>query len=258
MNKTIFIFTFLIIGLLCALQAEQTAVINYTPGYYSPFAWSMRWHFEYQGDLEKNKKVKIVFILKKSGKLVDLPSWEHILGISQKVCDIYFFVQNDPSGKCTIRMDVVPCERFSNSWTFNHKIKTSYDFIYATYPQIRLSDGKEALLAKFHEQYQGENNDLCSDMLCNKITTLQIISKNGKEENFLSGEIFCQFTVIDIATPKQNVLVDPRLLPGMADAEILQLKNKLMKDFENGHGSLQTLNAVQMEINKRKMAVKKE
>jgi len=253
MNKTIVLFFVFMLGRWYGAQASPVAMINYDHGYYNPFAWSMKWNFKYQEKLDKNQRIKIIFTLTKAGKRVDLPAWEHVLGKMQKECDIYFFLQNNtPAGKYMVRMDVTPCERFSSSWTFNHQLQISHEIIYATYPRSEIAEGKEMLLAKFYEQSQGGVSTCCADMHCNKITVMQIVPAKKKSDEFLSLEIFCRFIIINANESIDDTVIDVKLLSSMADSELLQLKDKLRKNFENGCGALQTLNAVQKEINSRR------
>ncbi|MFA7229633.1 MAG: hypothetical protein WC071_00030 [Victivallaceae bacterium] len=258
MKKSTFLSIMLFVGLFCNIHAEPNVVVDYIPDYYNPLALSLKWHLKYSGMLEKDKKVKITFKINDSGVPVKLPLWEHVLGKSQTECYIYLFLQHNPTGKYTIRIDVIPCERFSNSWRFNHNIPSSYELILATYQKQSFLINKEMLFMKFYEQSQSGESLPDDKMFYQKFTVLQPNHLSDKSIRFLSMEVFCQFTLVDINDQAARRELNKTSLSDMPLSELLQLKNRLEKEFQRGQGSLQQLNAVQQEINNREKRAPKD
>ncbi|MFA7231752.1 MAG: hypothetical protein WC071_10825 [Victivallaceae bacterium] len=242
---------FLLIVLSCQLKADSSVVIKYCSDYYNPFAWNFKWNFKYLKPLKKNQRIKITFLQKDNSNTIDNFVAEHILGEQQSEANIYWFMQKDSDTKCTLRIDVVPCKKTSSLLTFFHISPSQHELISATYQQLLAPVGKEILLAKFCEQPWNGKNQLPDNMIKKKTTVSLFNQSSEKSNNYLSVELFIKVVLIEsLPTNTEKPVV---FLSTLLDKDLLKLKDKIEKDFQRGQGSLPQLNAVQQEINNRRI-----
>ena len=248
--KKINLLLFIVLTVIsCQGKADYSAVIEHCSDYYNPFAWNLMWHFKYPEILEKDQRIKINFLRKDSTDKTVTAFGEHILGQGQTEVNLYWFMQNKSDTECTFKIDVIPCERRSNSWTFYHRPHAPYELISATYKHLVIPISKEVLLAKIYELPLNVKSQSFDDMVTNRTTIFSFNLPPEKSSNYLSLEILIKVSLIEyLQTPKTL----SKSLPDLPEKDLLELKEKVEKDFQQGQGSLPDLKAIQQELNDRR------
>ena len=251
MSKTILGLMILGIGLCIRIRADTAAVINYLPDYYNPFAWNLKWHYKYPKTIENHEKIKFIFTLNDLVGRKRLSLWEYTLREKLTECDIYLFLQSKPAGEYTVRIDVVPCGKISNSLMFIQRPSSSHELVLAAYRQLLLPPDKEMVLAKIRQKPLNSQEFAAADMCCEKITVLMTERPATTPIAFFSLEIALRFILVD-STDQPSLKIADTSLSILSDTELILRKKAVEKDFQRGRGSLPALNAVQQELNNRK------
>ena len=192
-----------ILGQAQTPSADAGAAIAYVPDYYNPYAFSFHWRFRYGRPLEDGQRLSIILTANPHREKIPLRQWTYELSPGRSDGDIYLFFQNRADGKCTVRVDIVPGERISNSWILPHQPETQYELIRTAVRQVNLLPRTPLVLAKIYEQ--PVNSSAAETPEENTIVLKSTVvsgSRAQKETEYLFLEISLLFTVTNAEPSK--------------------------------------------------------